>query len=59
MNYGHKLRGGLPEGMGECGGGHGGKNWDNCNSIINKIYLKNKIQVALKILPIFYLLKLI
>ena len=27
---------GVPGGVGE----RGGTNWDNCNSIINKIYLK-------------------
>ena len=31
--------GGLPEGMGILdGAGQRAKNWDNCNSIINKIY---------------------
>ena len=38
MNYG----GGMWEGGGWAGwSGVGGK-WDNCNSIINKIYLENK-----------------
>ena len=33
----------LPEGLvGLDGGGQREKNWDNCNSIISKIYLKNK-----------------
>ena len=39
--------GGLPEGVGGAGWreGKGGKNQDNCNSIINKIYFK-KIALA-------------
>ena len=44
----HELRGG--QGVGNAGGrgryraergSRGEKNWDNCNSIINKIYFKN------------------
>ena len=33
----------MREGGGVQDGVKGGK-WDNCNSIINKIYLKNKIK---------------
>ena len=40
--HGHELRGGLLEGRGALPQGRTGKNWDNCNGIINKIYLKNK-----------------
>ena len=29
-------------------GDKGEKKWDNCNSIINKIYLKNKIYKIIK-----------
>ena len=36
----HELRGGLPEGMGVLGGGGKGRNWDNCNSIVNKMFFK-------------------
>ena len=40
--HGHELRGGSLEGKGEPGRGEErGKNWDNCNSIINKVYFKN------------------
>ena len=43
--HGHELSGGLWEGMGVPGGvGPSGKIWDKCNSIINKIYLKIKIE---------------
>ena len=38
--HGHKLRGLLLEGRGVPGRGTKGKNWDSCNSIINKIYFK-------------------
>ena len=42
MTHGHELRGKeLMEAMGILGGGgQRGKNWDNYNSIIYKIYLK-------------------
>ena len=41
--HGHELRGGLLEGMGIPGRGEQrGKNWGNCNSIINKIYIFKK-----------------
>ena len=41
--HGHELRGGNGGGLGgQGGGGIKGKNWKNCNSIINKKYLKNK-----------------
>ena len=40
--HGHELREGMLEGWGvQCGGGI---NWENCNSIINKKYLKIKIK---------------
>ena len=41
MTHGHELRGrGLLEGVRvPGGGGQRGKNWDNCNSIINEIYI--------------------
>ena len=38
MTHRHELRGGLLEGKGVLGGGGRRKNWDNSNSIINKIY---------------------
>ena len=40
--HGHELRvGGLLKGRRVLGGGgERRKNWDNCNSVINKIYLK-------------------
>ena len=38
--HGHELRGGLLEEKGVSGGGgQRERNWDNCNSIINKIYI--------------------
>ena len=47
MTHGHELR---CRGWGQIAGGERGTgqrgdegNWDNCNSITNKIYLKNKI----------------
>ena len=42
MTHRHELRWeGLPEERGvPGGGGQRGRNWDNCNSIINKMYLK-------------------
>ena len=30
-------------------GGHRGKKWDKCNSIINKIYFKKRIKIYLQI----------
>ena len=37
MTYGYELSGGLPERMRVLGEEANGENWDNCNSIINKI----------------------
>ena len=44
MTHGHELRaGGMLEGAGAGRRGiKGRKKWDNCNIIINKIYLKYK-----------------
>ena len=44
MIHGHELRRGDDGGRGSAGwrGIKGRKKWDNCNSIINKTYLKNK-----------------
>ena len=44
MTHGHELRWGNNGGRVGTGqrGIKGRKKWDNCNSIINKIYLKNK-----------------
>ena len=41
MTHGHELKGGNVGGRG-CAGQKGvkGRKWDNCNSKINKIYLK-------------------
>ena len=41
--HGHELRRGMLEGMGAPGGGikERKKEWDNFNSIMNKIYLKS------------------
>ena len=46
MTCGYELRGGLLEGRGVLDRGEGakGKNWDYCNSIINKIYFKKTRQ---------------
>ena len=43
MTHGQELKGRMLLG-GECraGGNKGEKKWNNCNSIINKIYLKIK-----------------
>ena len=39
ITHGYELRVGLLEGMGGTRwSGAKGENWDNCNSIINKIY---------------------
>ena len=42
--HGHELRWGNAGGRGHAGqrGIKGRKKWHNCNSIINKIYLKRK-----------------
>ena len=42
ITHGHELQGGNVGGRG-CAGWSGvkGRKWDNCNSIINKIYFKN------------------
>ena len=45
---GHELRRGGADihGKGELGeGGKWGKNWDNCNRIVNRIYLKDKERI--------------
>ena len=46
--HGHELRWGvLHKGLGILGGGgQRGKNWDNCHSIINKMYLKPEKTIA-------------
>ena len=45
MTHGHELRGGRNAGERGRAGRRGIKEekWDNCNSIINKIHLKNEI----------------
>ena len=46
MTHVHELRGGLLEGMVGIGWrGQRKKSWDNCNNIINKVYLHNKCYV--------------
>ena len=44
---GHELRWGMLEGQAMQGRGRKikGGNWDNCNSIINKIYLKKQLNL--------------
>ena len=44
MTHGHELRWGDAGGRGSAGlmGIKGKKRWDNCNSVINKIYFKKK-----------------
>ena len=43
MTHGHELRWGNDGGRRDkVEGNNGGEEWDNYNSIINKIYLKNK-----------------
>ena len=44
MTHGHELKGENVGGRG-CAGWRGikGGKWDNCNSVINKIYLKIKL----------------
>ena len=45
MTHGHEIRGRIMVGEGmQGGGGIKEGEWDNCNSIINKIYLKKKTQ---------------
>ena len=46
MTHGHELKGGNVGGRGWAGCSEGGK-WDNCNSIINKIYLKRKKKIII------------
>ena len=47
--HGHAVRWGHDGGGGvQAVGDKGEKKWDNCNSIINKIYLKNKIYKIIK-----------
>ena len=53
MTHGHELKQGNAGGRG-CAGQRGikGKEWDNCNSIINKIYIfKNLVYI----LPGFFI----
>ena len=47
MTHGHELKGGNVGGRG-CAGQKGvkGRKWDNCNSKINKIYLKKIFKMA-------------
>ena len=40
--HGHELRWGNAGGEGRWRGIKGRKKWDNCNSIINKVHLKNE-----------------
>ena len=48
MTHGHELKRELLEGRWVPGRkGQRRKNWDNCNNIINKIYLKNKESISL------------
>ena len=43
MIQGHELKGGIDRGnQGTRWKGAKGENWDNCNSIINKTYLKKE-----------------
>ena len=55
MTHGHELKGGNAGGRGCAGwrGPKGGK-WDNCNSIINKIHLKNKNKNVFVTLDTYY-----
>ena len=47
MTHGHELRGGLLEERDYWVEGDKGGKWDNCNSIINKIYfLKNRLKMV-------------
>ena len=45
MTHRHELRGDCWREEGYWPEGAKGANWDNCNNIINKIYLKNKIAI--------------
>ena len=46
MTHGHELRWGMLEGMGDrAERDKGEKKWDNCNSIINKIYFKKNLKI--------------
>ena len=49
MTHGHELRRGDSwREWGYLEEGDKGENWDNCNSIINKIYLNSKINILTK-----------
>ena len=62
MTHGHELKGGNVGGQG-CAGWRGikGGKWDSCNSIINKVHLKETWQskcisryiIAMRHLPFF------
>ena len=53
MTHGHELRWGNAAGGGMQGGGDKGeKKWNNCNSIINKIYLKNVQAHSMRLLTL-------
>ena len=54
MTHGHELKWGNDGGRGGTGqrGIKGRKKWDNCNSIINKIYLK---KISNRLIHIKYL----
>ena len=49
MTHGHELRWGNDSGRGGTGwrGIKERKKWDNCNSIINKIYILKRLKVLL------------
>ena len=53
MTHGHALQGGNVGGR-WCAGQRGvkGGEWDNCNSIINKLYLKNQKKKEVKVFNI-------
>ena len=56
MTHGHDLRGGGNAGGKGLPGGAGQwrKNWDNCNSIVNKIYfLKKKVTQKIQLPNLF------
>ena len=54
MTHGHELRWGVVGGNGgyRVEAGKGGKIWDNCNSIINRMYLKNKTTMRYHLIPV-------